>query len=203
VTSYSWDDAGRLVGITRPNGTSRTNEYTDGDELDRYYEYGAGQSALHAYARFGYDADSRIDWRYRIPQPQEVKLPTFDATYDIDNRVTTWNAALVAHDLDGNMTSGPLPGIADFVSYSFDARNRLTSVNGTSYFYDAENNRIAQSDTSGTTSYVIDPHGDALPRVLIREKPDGTLTRYVYGIGLLYEVEVGTPTGSVQFILFF
>lgn len=189
VTSYTWDAAGRLTGISRPNGTSRVNEYTDADELDRFYEYGVGQSALHAYARFGYDDDSRIDWRYRIPQPQEINLPNFDATYDIDNRVETWNSAPVAHDLDGNMTSGPLPGIADFVSYSFDARNRLTSVNGTSYFYDAENNRIAQTDTSGTTNYVIDPHGDALPRVLVRTKPDGTITRYVYGIGLLYEVD--------------
>lgn len=189
VTSYSWDDAGRLVGITRPNGSTRVNEYTDADELNRFFEYGSGQSALHAYARFGYDADSRIDWRYRIPQPQEVKIPTFDATYDIDNRVATWNAAAVSHDLDGNMTSGPLPGFETFASYNFDARNRLTSVGDTSYFYDAENNRIAKTDTSGTTSYVIDPHGDALPRVLVREKPDGTLTRYVYGIGLLYEVD--------------
>ena len=189
VTSYTWDDAGRLVGIARPNGSTRVNQYTDADELDRFFEYGSGQSALHAYARFGYDADSRIDWRYRIPQPQEVKLPSVDATYDIDNRVATWNDAPVTHDLDGNMTSGPLPGVEDFVSYNFDARNRLTSVGGTNYYYDAENNRIAKTDASGTTSYVIDPHGDALPRVLVREKPDGTLTRYVYGIGLLYEVD--------------
>jgi len=189
VTSYTWDDAGRLAGITRPNGSTRVNQYTDADELDRFFEYGSGQSALHAYARFGYDADSRIDWRYRIPQPQEVKLPSVDATYDIDNRVATWNDAPVTHDLDGNMTSGPLPGVEDFVSYNFDARNRLTSVGGTNYYYDAENNRIAKTDASGTTSYVIDPHGDALPRVLVREKPDGTLTRYVYGIGLLYEVD--------------
>ena len=143
----------------------------------------------HAYARFGYDAGSRIDWRYRIPQPQEVKLPSFDATYDIDNRVATWNDAPVTHDLDGNMTTGPLPGVETFASYNFDARNRLTSVGGTNYYYDAENNRIAKTDVSGTTSYVIDPHGDALPRVLIREKSDGTITRYVYGIGLLYEVD--------------
>ena len=54
---------------------------------------------------------------------------------------------------------------------------------------DPEGNRIAKTDTSGTTTYTIDPHGDALPRVLVREKPDGSLTRYVYGIGLLYEVD--------------
>jgi len=189
TTTYTWDAAGRLIGISRPNGTSRVNEYTDADDLDRFYEYGPGQSTLHAYARFGYDLDSRIDWRYRLPQPREVNLPNFDATYDIDNRVATWNGAPVTHDADGNMTSGPLPGEADFVSYNFDARNRLTAVNGTSYQYDAEGNRIAKTTAEGTTSYVIDPHGDALPRVLVRTKPDGSTTRYIYGIGLLYEVD--------------
>ena len=165
------------------------NQYTAADELDRFYEYGPGQTALHAYMRFGYDDDSRIDWRYRIPQPQPVTLPAFNATYDADNRIATWNGTPVTHDPDGNMTSGPLPGVDAFVSYTYDARNRLSSVHGTSYQYDAEGNRIAKTDTSGTTTYTIDPHGDALPRVLVREKPDGILTRYVYGIGLLYEVD--------------
>ena len=61
---------------------------------------------------------------------------------------------------------------------------------------DPEGNRIGKSDTNGTTSYVINPHGDALPRVLVRENPDlsagqagGSINRYVYGIGLLYEVD--------------
>lgn len=44
-----------------------------------------------------YDADSRIDWRYRILQSQEVNLPSYDATYDIDNRVATWN--VVSYEL--------------------------------------------------------------------------------------------------------
>jgi RHS repeat-associated protein len=126
-------------------------------------------------------------------------LPDFDATYDIDNRVATWNAASVTHDDDGNMTFGPLPGEESFFSYSFDARNRLTGVGGTTYQYDAENNRIGKSDIGGTTSYVIDPHGDALPRVLIREKPDGSLTYYVYGIGLLYEVDETENTKTYHF----
>lgn len=199
ATSYHWDTAGRLTGIDRPNGTSRVNEYTDADELDRYYEHGPGQNTLQAYARFGYDADSRIDWRYRLPQPQEVDLPSFDATYDIDNRVATWNSAPVAHDADGNMTSGPLPGTESFVNYTFDARNRLTGVNGTTHQYDAEGNRIAKTDASGTTNYVIDSHGDALPRVLVRTKPDGSVTRYIYGIGLLYEVDASDEATYYHF----
>ncbi|MCC5851101.1 MAG: RHS repeat-associated core domain-containing protein [Verrucomicrobia bacterium] len=87
------------------------------------------------------------------------------------------------------MTHGPLPGETNFVAYSFDARNRLTGVGGVTYQYDAENNRIAKTTAAGVTSYIFDPHGDALPRVLVRERPDESLTYYVYGIGLLYEVD--------------
>ena len=85
------------------------------------------------------------------------------------------------------MTSGPLPGIADFVSYNFDARNRLTSVNGISYAYDAEGNRISQTDTNGTTYYLIDTVS-ALPRVLSRTLPDGSTTHYIYGVCLAYQI---------------
>ncbi|MEM0967063.1 MAG: RHS repeat-associated core domain-containing protein [Verrucomicrobiota bacterium] len=72
-------------------------------------------------------------------------------------------------------------------------------VGGLTYQYDAENNRVAKTHGIGTTSYVIDPHGDALPRVLIREKPDGSLTYYVYGIGLLYEVDEIDATVTYHF----
>jgi len=143
----------------------------------------------HSYARFGYDLDSRIDWRYRLPKPQEMTIPSFTATHDEDNRVATWNTQNVTHDVDGNMTYGPLPGEENFVTYSFDARNRLTGVGGVTYTYDSENNRIAKTTPDGTTTYIFDPHGDALPRVLVRERPDNSLTYYVYGIGLLYEVD--------------
>ncbi|MCH8474214.1 MAG: DUF6531 domain-containing protein [Opitutales bacterium] len=191
VTTYHWDAAGRLIGIDRHNGTTRTNEYTAGDELDRYYERN-GAGVLQAYARFGYDLDSRIDWRYRLPKPQAMTLPTFAATHDADNRIVTWNSQSVTHDNDGNMTFGPLPGNESFVNFVFDARNRLQSSTGfqpVSYQYDAENNKISKTTSDGTTTYVFDPHGDALPRVLVRERPDESLTYYVYGIGLLYEVD--------------
>jgi hypothetical protein len=43
---------------------------------------------------------------------------------------------------------------------------------------------------------LVDPHGDALPRVLVREKPDTSTTTYVYGIGLLYEVNDTTGNAT-------
>jgi YD repeat-containing protein len=84
------------------------------------------------------------------------------------------------------------------VDCTYDARNRLTAADNVTYSYDAENNRTAMtvtpsSGTAVTTNYTIDPHGDALPRVVKRTK-SGATTYYVYGIGLLYQVTVSGET---------
>lgn len=192
TTTYTWDDAGRLTGIERPNGLDRTNEYDNANRLERIYERdNAGR--LLVYFKYGYDDDGRLTNRYRLPKPQPVTIPSHVATYDADNRISIWNSQTLTHDDDGNMTYGPL-GSAGLVNYNYDSRNRLTSVGTVStgftyYGYDSENNRISQTTAAGVTHYLVDPHGDALPRVLVREKPDGSKTTYVYGVGLLYEVD--------------
>ena len=203
VTTYTWDTGGRLTGITRPNGVTRTNLFDDAGRLNRIYERD-NQGRLLVYFKYSFDDDGRLTSRYRLPKPQPFTLPVNSSAYDADNRLQTWNGQSVVHDSDGNMTSGPL-GAAGWVSYNFDARNRLTSVgtvgSGFTYYgYDAENNRISVTGAEGTTKYLIDPHGDALPRVLIREKPDVSTTTYVYGVGLLYEVN--DTTGDATYYHF-
>ena len=195
TTTYTWDGAGRLTGIERPNGVDRVNQYDDANRLERIYERdGAGR--LLVYFKYGFDDDGRLTNRYRLPKPQPVTLPTHIATHDADNRIDTWNSQSLTHDDDGNMTYGPL-GSAGLVNYNYDARNRLTysgsiGTGFTYYGYDSENNRVSVTTSAGTTRHLIDPHGDALPRVLVREKPDMSTTTYVYGIGLLYEVNDAT-----------
>ncbi len=195
TTTYAWDSAGRLTGITRPNGVNRANIFDNASRLERIYERDSGGRLL-AYFKYGFDDDGRITSRYRLPKPQAFTIPSSSASYDADNRLELWNSQSVIHDADGNMTSGPL-GAAGFVSYNYDARNRLTSAgtagSGFTYYgYDSENNRVSLTTTAGVTRYLVDPHGDALPRVLVREKPDTSKTTYVYGIGLLYEVNDAT-----------
>ncbi|MDR1282581.1 MAG: hypothetical protein LBK99_17425 [Opitutaceae bacterium] len=197
TTTYEWDKAGRLIKIVRPNGTHRENRYDQAGQLISFQERdGSGQ--LLAYGGYSYDADGNMTTRLRLPQAAAGSagaLLAMTAGYDADNRMAQWNGLSVVHDADGNMTSGPLslsgPPESPTISlsnYSYDARNRLVSVGSTSYGYDAENNRISQTTTEGTTHYTVDPHGDALSRVLVRTKPDGTKTHYVYGLGLAYEV---------------
>lgn len=187
VTTYHWSDAGELTGIDRPNNVNRVNQHDDASQLRRIYERDAAGNLL-AYFRFGFDDDGRMDWRYRLPKPQAINLPAIDATYDDDNRINTWGGTTVVHDDDGNMTTGPLFGHG-FTNYVYDVRDRLTSAGGVSYGYDSENNRTSLTTTEGTTNVLFDPNAGGLPRVLIRENPDLSTTTYVYGLGLLYEVD--------------
>jgi len=116
---------------------------------------------------------------------------------DADNRLATFNGNPVFHDNDGNMTVGPL--LDDTLkTYSYDARNRLKSVGGVTYAYDAEGNRISSTNASGTTSYAIDPN-TGLSKLLVRTKPDGSKTYYVYGMGLVYEVDESENTLSYHY----
>ena len=87
------------------------------------------------------------------------------------------------------MIYGPLNGkMADF---KYDCRNRLVSAGGTTYAYDAENNRISKTVDKIKTEYVIDSTG-SLTRILTAST-DSKTTYFVYGIGLIsqeYDNEV-------------
>ena len=66
----------------------------------------------------------------------------------------------------------------------YDCRNRLVSAGGISYEYDAENNRISQTENGAKIEYVVDSNSSSLTRILTAEK-EGDTTYYIYGIGLI------------------
>jgi len=196
VTSYSYDLKGRLIGISRPNGTTRSIQYDAADQITSVEER-KSDGAMLTYFEFGYDDAGRVTSEFVGPLPKPYTPQTYTATYDNDNRLNSLNGNPVFHDNDGNMTVGPL--LDDTLrTYSYNARNQLTSVNGTTYVYDAEGNRISQTTSSGTTSYTVDPNR-GLSKVLIRTKPDGSKTYYVYGLGLLYEVDDAENTATYHY----
>ena len=80
------------------------------------------------------------------------------------------------------MFYGPLNG--KMAEFEYDCRNRLVSAGGISYEYDAENNRISQTENGAKTEYVVDSNSSSLTRILTAEK-EGDTTYYIYGIGLI------------------
>ena len=108
-------------------------------------------------------------------------------------------------DADGNPLGAPLltassgstPTLAPL---TWDARNRLISAGGITYGYDRENRRTQSTSSAataaqstrtpnppGTTRYVY-ARGSKLDRLLAKTNPDGSITRYIYGRGPLYEL---------------
>lgn len=197
VTSYQYDRLGRLIGITRPNGTSAAIERDAGDQVLSIRESANG--SLFSLLRFQYDLGGQVTERFLAPIAQSnFQHPSFAGTYDDDNRLVTVNSSSVIHDADGNMTFGPISASSGNVNLSYNSRNQLTSAGGISYSYDAEGHRRTLTDSDGTTRFTIDANAN-MSRMLVRTKPNGEKTYYVYGIGLLYEADETDSTKTYHF----
>ena len=194
VTAYTYDRLGRLTGTTRPNGTSNQIAHDAANQLTSIKETASGK--LISYLAFQYDAAGQIKSRFRAPLANSGwQHPTFNATYDDDNRLLTANGQSVVHDDDGNMTLGPIRQNSGQVNLTYNSRNQLTNADGISHTYDAEGRRRSFTDATGTTRDIIDPSG----KLLIRIHPGGAKTYYVYGLGLLYEADETDATKTHHF----
>lgn len=188
TTSYLWNKDGRLAKVTRDNGTVREVKYDAAGRPDVIEEYGPGMKLIFVHKHGFYPSDE-MAWRYELPAKRTSGTdppPMLAMTYNADNQLDTWSGLAVVHDPDGNMTSGPAPDGSSLVSYAYDARNRLTAALGATYSYDADGQRIGMVNGANTTTFVTDV-GSRLSKLLVRTK-NGVSTRYVWGLGLLYEV---------------
>lgn len=192
-TSIEYDLGSHVRRITRPNGSVREMNYDGAGQMTNIVERLTNNAPI-AYFKLNWNNAARVEWEFAAPPPQPYTPPTRVMTYDFDNRLATFNGNSVTHDLDGNMTYGPGTN-STFISYVYDARNRLLSVGGLNYAYDPAGNRVAVTNGASATRFVINPNA-ALSQVLIRTKPDGSKTYYVYGLGLLYEVN--ETSGGVE-----
>ena len=211
ITRYQYDDAGRLRWTHRDyNGTKREVKYDAASQIIAIEERDKNGRAIALFRYLEHWDNGQIKKTFTLPlpQPQALTLPIM--TYNADNQLLTWKASAAAaaqsvvHDDDGNTTAGPLPDLsspaapARWASFGFDARNRLTSVTATgvssTHSYDAENLRTSVTENGVTSQWVVNPHGlSGLSEALVRVK-GGVTTRYVYGLGLLYEEEeAATP----------
>ncbi len=185
-TSLSYDLAGQLRQILRFNGTQRVLDYDDAGQVTSVTEYGTNGTTKIFQSIFTNDLGGRITDEVRVPPPASFTAPTFTATFNADNEITQYASTTLTRDADGNLVD--VPATNGWLTLKYDARNRVTnSVNGTqtvNYRYDPAGNRIGVAVNGQTNKWLIAPGG-----ALMREKPDGSRTFYVYGAVLLYEVD--------------
>lgn len=195
-TRITYDLASRLKSITRPNQTERLMNYDAAGQLTNIVEQFTNGTPI-AFFKLNFNAAARVEWEFAAPLPHAASLPTRTMTYDDDNRIATFNGQNVVHDLDGNMTTGPLTNNT-LVSYTYDARNRLLGVGGLNYAYDPAGNRTAITNGAAVSRFVVNPNA-ALPQVLMRIRA-GVTNYYIYGPGLLYEIaETATSTNTLAY----
>lgn len=112
-----------------------------------------------------------------------TSAPNDSFAYDVNNRLVSYNGNSVTYDLDGNMTHD---GVC---SYTYDSANRLTSFGGHAYTYTSADIRIRNLCADEDTTYTYDTNSKLSK--LLTKMTNGTVTKYVYGRGL-----IGEQTGS-------
>lgn len=197
ITSFQYDQAGRSTSITRHNGTVREMTYDAVGQIKSILERTSPGVPI-TLIRLDYDNFGNVQSQFMAPIPAKYEDPRFTTAanaYDADNRLVSFKGIANTYDYDGNMTVGTIGGETSSEEQSrtltYDTRNRLIGMStGESFGYDPEGNRISVTAGGQTTRFVVNPAG--LSQVLMRKKPDGTKTFYVYGAGLLYEVDSST-----------
>jgi len=152
TTLHSWDAAGRLHRRIKPDGSIIDYEYDAVSQLVAV-RYEDGSSVTYTYDGNG-NRTSMTD-----------SLGTTYYAYDVENRliaVTFPGLNPVQYDYDngGNLISLTYPD-GRAVAYTYDAANRMTSVN----------------DGDGVTSYSYDPTTGLLSSQVL---PNGVTTTYAY-----------------------
>jgi len=156
-TAYTYDLAGHLTGIIRPNNTLRSIGYDDAGQLTNIVEKTVTQFPI-AFYTLHYNAAGRSDWEFKGPLPHAFTAPTRNMTFDNDDRLAKFNGTSVTVDADGNLTYGPLTN-SSFGTYTYDARNELTTAAGIAYGYDPAGNRMSMTNGSTVTTFIVNPQG--------------------------------------------
>jgi RHS repeat-associated protein len=188
VTSYTYDEDGLITRIEFPNSAVRLMEYDEAGQVTRRRDLSPGGTVI-VDDRYSYDPGGQMrvesSGMRRPPYRPQPVMMTYGAT---DERLATYNAQPVTYDNDGNLTSGPLG--EGFGAFQYDVTGNLIQAGTESYEYDAEDRLVAFSSGGGTTRLTLNPLPDN-PQPIVSSGPGGT-TRYVWGVGLIYEE---TPNG--------
>lgn len=121
--------------------------------------------------------------------------PDSTFSYDTNNRLTWYNGDAVSYDADGNMVAAVLQ--CDCPTYfEYDSANRLLSACGHTYTYNAEDVRIRNLCATEDTKYTYNTNC-RLSKLLWKDT-NGTVTKYVYGRGLIGE-ETGNAFKTYHF----
>jgi len=179
TATYSYDNAGRLTGLTQLNGTVVSYTYDGANRLTGLANrVSTGGSIIASYS-FVLDGNgNRTDVVQQGSLPLGIEASSISYNYNTTrNRLVSAGSVSFGYDDEGQLASGY--GTA----YTFDDAHRLTAI-GTSYgfTYNGAGDRIRVVRNGTETRYVYDASGN-----LIAEADANNVIQkyYIYGAGLL------------------
>ncbi len=149
--NFVYDERGNVTSVTYSNGTYAAYEYDADNRLSSVKNYNASGALLDSYA-YSYDANGNIT-------SVATNNGTISYQYDALNRLTQENlldGTVITYQYDavGNRTQKAVTqgGNTTTTTYTYDAWNELTAVNGQAYTYDANGNLTS----NGAKTFIYD-----------------------------------------------
>ena len=170
---YTYDELSRIVEEKYlANSTKLCYTYDNLNRVTKRTVKDLSDTVL-SEENYAYDAAGNI-----------TDAPDSCFAYDTNNRLTWYNGDAVGYDADGNMLSVVLNGTTG-TAFTYDSANRLISAGGHTYTYNAEDVRIRNLCAGEDTKYTYNTNC-RLSKLLWKDT-NGTVTKYVYGRGLIGE----------------
>jgi RHS repeat-associated protein len=174
--TYGYNNAAQLTSVTQGTASAGLSYFTDGrlqtltlkpapNPISQTYAYdAAGEESSITYAHggstddlsYGYDATGRRTAVFGTYARTGLPAATTqDASYDLANRLVTWNGTNTSYDLNGNLT-----GDGTF-TYLYNARNQLaTAKQGSTtlgaFVYDGLGRRVQKTVSTVVSKFVYD-----------------------------------------------
>jgi len=197
TANYSYDNANRLTAITQgsetvqlaydadnrrttltlPNGITVAYGYDTASELTGL-TYTQGNGTNLGNLTYGYDADGRIINKGGTFATDVLPTATTQpATFDLNDRETSFNGTALTYDANGNLTSDGTN------AYTWNARNQLAQISQggstqLSFSYDALGRRISKTVQGIATQFLYDGNNAA------QETQGSTVNPVLVGLGV-------------------
>lgn len=214
TASYTYDNANHLTGITQgsetvqlaydadsrratltlPNGVTVAYGYDTASELTGLTYTQSNGTSLGNLA-YGYDADGRIISKSGTFATDVLPTATTQpATFDLNDRKTSFNGQPLTYDANGNLTSDGTN------AYTWNARNQLSQISQgsniqLSFSYDALGRRINKTVQGTTTQFLYDGNN------AVQESQGNTVNPILVGLGIDERFARNDVTGRTYFLM--
>ncbi|CAL9366170.1 hypothetical protein SUDANB151_00754 [Streptomyces sp. enrichment culture] len=174
VTSYTYDNAGRVKTTTDGRGTTVTFTYDNRDRITK-------ANGPAGWAEYTWDGDGNL--KQRSDATGITKYAFDPLSRETVRTLQDGSQTVLTYTAEGNVESYTDP--AGTVSYDYDEANRLTSLTApdgkkTTYEYNANDARTKTTLPGGTVETVTRDKSNRATRITATSELEGTLIDIAY-----------------------